>query len=66
VTDTTLSGGSVTIEDGASGNNAISAPGDTTLSAGKALTYMAGGGIDSFTGGFENDTAHIPAKTRFA
>lgn len=61
VTDTTLSGGSVTIEDGASGNNTISAAGDTTLSAGKALTYETGGGIDKFTGGHENDTVTVSA-----
>ena len=32
VTDTTLSGGAVTINDGASGNNSVSAAGDTTAS----------------------------------
>ncbi len=58
VTDTTLSGGSVTINDGASGSNSISAAGDTSASAGKSLTYVAGGGADSFTGGFENDTIY--------
>ena len=42
VTDTTLSGGSVTINDGASGNNSVSAAGDTSASTGKTLTYFAG------------------------
>ena len=37
VTDTTLSGGSVTINDGASGNNSVSAAGDTSASKGKTL-----------------------------
>jgi hypothetical protein len=55
VTDTTLSGGSVTINDGASGNNTVSAAGDTSASKGKTLNYYAGTGTDSFTGGFEND-----------
>jgi hypothetical protein len=36
MTGTPLSGGSLAIEDGASGNKAISAAGDTTPSAGKA------------------------------
>jgi Ca2+-binding RTX toxin-like protein len=58
VTDTTLSGGSVTLHDGASGNNTVSALGDTSASAGKSLTYDAGSGADSFTGGFENDTIY--------
>jgi Ca2+-binding RTX toxin-like protein len=58
VTDTTLSGGSVTINDGASGNNSISVLGDTAASTGKTLTYVAGGGNDSFTGGFENDVVY--------
>jgi hypothetical protein len=58
VTDTTLSGGSVTINDGASGNNTVSAAGDTSASTGKTLTYVAGSGTDSFTGGFENDTIY--------
>jgi hypothetical protein len=61
VTDTTLSGGSVAINDGASGNNSISAAGDTSASTGKALTYFAGTGTDSFTGGFENDAVHVSA-----
>ena len=42
VTDTTLSGGAVTIKDGASGNNSISAAGDTSASSGTSLTYDAG------------------------
>ena len=58
ITDTTLSGGTVTLHDGASGNNTISAAGDTAASAGKSLVYMAGAGTDSFTGGFENDTIY--------
>jgi Ca2+-binding RTX toxin-like protein len=58
VTDTTLSGGAVTIKDGASGNNSISAAGDTSASSGTSLTYDAGSGTDSFTGGFENDTIY--------
>jgi hypothetical protein len=58
VTDTTLSGGSVTINDGASGNNTVSAASDTSASTGKTLTYRAGSGTDSFTGGFENDTIY--------
>jgi hypothetical protein len=61
VTDTTLSGGTVTINDGASGNNSVSAAGDTSASTGKSLTYYAGTGTDSFTGGFENDTVHVSA-----
>ncbi len=61
VTDTTLSGGSVAINDGASGSNSISAAGDTSASKGKALTYFAGTGTDSFTGGFENDAVHVSA-----
>ena len=61
VTDTTLSGGSVTINDGASGNNTISAAGDTSASKGKTLTYYTGSGTDSFTGGFENDTVDVSA-----
>ena len=61
VTDTTLSGGSVTIHDGASGNNSVSAAGDTSASKGKTLTYFTGTGTDSFTGGFENDTVHVSA-----
>ena len=54
ITDKTLSGGAVTIKDGASGNNTISAAGDTSASTGKTLTYNTGSGTDSFiTGGFE-------------
>ena len=61
VTDTTLSGGTVTINDGASGNNSVSAAGDTSASKGKTLNYTAGSGTDSFTGGFENDKVHVSA-----
>src|SRR6185437_8290108 len=61
VTDKTLSGGTVTINDGASGNNAITAAGDTAASTGKALIYAAGTGVDHFTGGFENDTVRVSA-----
>ena len=61
VTDTTLSGGAVTISDGASGNNTVSAEGDTSASTGETLTYNAGTGTDSFTGGFENDTINLSA-----
>ncbi len=61
VTDTTLSGGAVTIVDGASGNNTVSAAGDTSASKGKTLTYLTGSGTDSFTGGFENDTVDVSA-----
>ena len=57
-TDKTLSGGSVTINDGASGNNTISAAGDTSARTGKSLTYHAGSGTNGFTGGFENDTIY--------
>jgi fibronectin-binding autotransporter adhesin len=64
VTDKTLSGGTVTINDGASGNNTISAASDTSASKGKSLTYVAGTGTDSFTGGFENDTVDV-ASTRW-
>jgi hypothetical protein len=61
VTDTTLSGGSVMLHDGTSGNNTVSAAGDTSASTGKTLTYFAGTGTDSFTGGFENDTVQVSA-----
>ena len=61
VADKTLSGGPVTIKDGASGNNSISAADDTKVSTGKALTYLAGAGTDSFTGGFENDVVEVSA-----
>ena len=61
LTDTTLSGGAVTVHDGASGNNSVSAAGDTAASTGKTLTYVTGPGTDSFTGGFENDTVNVSA-----
>ena len=61
VTDTTLSGGAVTLRAGASGNNSISAAGDTAASKGKSLFYYAGPGTDSFTGGFENDAVYVTA-----
>ena len=61
ITDTTLSGGTVGLHDGASGNNTISAAGDTSASKGKSLTYFTGAGTDSFTGGFENDTVNVSA-----
>jgi hypothetical protein len=61
VTDTTLSGGTVVLNDGASGNNTVSAATDTSASKGKTLNYFAGPGTDSFTGGFENDTVHVSA-----
>jgi trimeric autotransporter adhesin len=61
VTDTTLLGGSVALHDGASGNNSISAAGDTAASKGKTLYYVAGTGPDSFIGGFENDTVYVSA-----
>jgi hypothetical protein len=63
VTDTTLSGGSVTISDGASGNNSVSAAGDTAASKGKTLTYIARAGTDHFTGGFENDKVTVSAAS---
>ena len=62
VTDKTLSGGAVTINDGASGNNTISATSDTSASKGKSLTYVAGTGTDHFTGGFENDTVDVASS----
>ena len=61
VTDKTLSGGAVALHDGASGNDSVSAAGDTAASKGKTLTYFAGTGTDSFTGGFENDTVRVSA-----
>ena len=61
VTDEMLSGGAVTINDGASGNNTISAVSDTSVSKGKTLIYNAGSGTDTFTGGFENDTVKVSA-----
>ena len=45
-----LSGGSLTINDEASGNT-ISAASDTSASKNKTLIYNAGSGTDSFTGG---------------
>ena len=62
VTDTTLSGGAVKLYDGTSGNNTISAVGDSSASAGKTLTYYAATGKDRFTGGFENDTVNVSAS----
>ena len=62
VTDATLSGGTVTINDGASGNNSVSAASDTSASIGKTLTYATGVGTDGFTGGFENDVLRVSAK----
>ncbi len=61
VTDKTLSGGTVGIHDGSSGNNSVSAAGDTSASKGKSLTWFTGAGTDSFTGGFENDTVNVTA-----
>jgi len=61
VADKTLSGGAVVINHGASGNNSVSAAGDTSLSTGKTLTYVAGAGTDSFTGGFEKDVVKVTA-----
>lgn len=42
VTDHTLSGGTVTLFDGASGNNTVSAATDTAASKGKTLSYFTG------------------------
>ena len=50
----TLAGGAVTIVGGNSGN-AINASADGTGANGKTLTYVAGSGTDTFTGGNEND-----------
>ena len=61
VTDTTLAGGSVSLHDGASGNNTVSAAGDTSASKGKTLVFRPGAGTDSFTGGFENDWVYAGA-----
>jgi hypothetical protein len=61
VTDTTLSGGTVAVNDGASGNNSVSAVADTAASKSKTLNYATGSGTDSFTGGFENDTVRVSA-----
>jgi hypothetical protein len=57
--DTTLRGGAVTIQHGASGSNSVNASGDTAASTGKTLTYFAGAGSDTFKGGFENDIAYL-------
>ena len=43
------------------GNETISATGDSAASKGKSLTYNAGTGTDSFTGGFENDAVLVSA-----
>jgi hypothetical protein len=51
----------VSINEGASGNNSISAAGDTSASTGKTLKYSAGAGTDSFIGGFENDSVNVSA-----
>ena len=61
VTDTTLSKRSVGVHHQASGNNSVSAAGDTSASIGKSLNYFTGAGTDSFTGGFENDTVNVTA-----
>ena len=61
LTDKTLSGGSVALHDGTSGNNSVSAAGDTSASTGKTLTYYAGTGTDSFIGGFETDKVSVSA-----
>jgi Ca2+-binding RTX toxin-like protein len=61
LTDTTLSGGSVRLHGGSSGNNTVSAASDTAASAGQSLTYYAWTGTDSFTGRFENDTVDVSA-----
>ena len=59
--DATLSGGAVIIRAGGFGNNSVGASGDTAASTGKTLTYVAGTGTDSFTGGFENDVVKVSA-----
>jgi hypothetical protein len=59
VTDTTLAGGAITMHAGASGNDSVSAAGDTDASKGKTFFYYTGTGTDSFTGGFENDVVHV-------
>jgi Ca2+-binding RTX toxin-like protein len=43
---------------GGNAGNTISAAADTAASTGKTLIYVAGGGNDSFTGGFENDVVY--------
>ena len=63
VTDAMLAPGKLAIHAGGSGNNSISASGDTAMSSGKTLTYYAGKGVDTFTGNFENDTIYISAAT---
>jgi hypothetical protein len=63
VTDTTLTGGAVTFRESAGSNNSISAAGDTGASKGKFIHYVPGTGSDSFTGGFENDTIYMAART---
>ena len=59
VTDKTLSGAAVTINDGASGNNSVSAAGGTWASKNKMLTYNTGSGTDTVIGGFENYTVSV-------
>ncbi|HEY1258295.1 MAG TPA: hypothetical protein VGF34_03540 [Stellaceae bacterium] len=59
--DKTLSGRPVTITAGATGNDSIDASRDTAASKGKTLTYRAGSGTETFTGGFENDVVKISA-----
>ena len=62
VFDTTLAGGAVTISDGTGGsNNSVIALNDTGSSSGKTLTYNAGTGVDSFSGGFEKDVVNVAA-----
>ncbi|HEX3990790.1 MAG TPA: hypothetical protein VHX39_06430, partial [Acetobacteraceae bacterium] len=60
VTDHTLSGGNVTINHGAGGSNAVDASGDTA-SSGRTLTYVAGTGTDTFTGGGEKEVVKVTA-----
>ena len=63
VTDMTLSGGAVAVHGGASGNNSVSAAGDTAASNGKSLTDYLGTWTDSFTGGLAEapvrETSHV-------
>lgn len=61
VSDAALSGGTVTINAGASGNETITAAADSTASKGKTLAYVAGPGTDSFTSGFESDVVKVSA-----
>jgi hypothetical protein len=63
VTDNTLSGGSVTFRDGASGNNKIDATGDTVASKDKTLIWLAGSGTDTLAGGYEIDKVYVAAGT---